>query len=263
MKSLSNKENNYSLHNIENYKKELDSDITLVVNKISELFLDYFKYIIENIKLKKNNFSKFIIIRGLETIIHVFKYILFYTKNIELTYFHCQKSFYFYVEFVGQISDDEKMFLQLTSRDATIYVYKKTIYEINNEIKKNNELISDYTRLKFDIINQYIDIYKLYLSKLIYGDFTNEEHLKITEIIFKKLNDINNKSIINLYKLITEKLYIKIDDNEKFFNIKLNIVKKFIKEPNLFLNYDDKLLNEDFEIKINETPDKFINWFIN
>jgi hypothetical protein len=225
--------------------------------------LDYFKYIIENIKFKKNNFSRFIFTRGLDTLINVFKHILFYTKNIELTYFHCQKSFYFYVEFVGQISDEEKSFLQLSSRDATTYVYKKTIFEINNELKKNNETISDYTRLKIEIIHDYIDIYKSYLYKLINGDFTNNEHLFIIETIFKKLNDVSNKSSIKLFNKLTEILYHKINNNEKFFNIKLHITKKFIKKPDLLLSLNDKFLNEEFDDKLNENCDKFVSWFIN
>ena len=67
MKSFANKEINYSLHNSENYKKELDTEITDVVQKISQLFIDYFKFITENIKLKRSTFSRFIIIRGLDT----------------------------------------------------------------------------------------------------------------------------------------------------------------------------------------------------
>lgn len=263
MKNLSTKENNYSLHNLEHYKKELDNDLTYIVNKISELILEYIKYIIENIKLKKNVFSKFIIIRGLDTIMHVFNYILFYTKNIELTYFHCQKSFYFYVEFVGQISDEEKMFLQLNSRDAANYVYKKTIFEINNEIKKNNESISEKTKLKLDIINKYIEIYKTHIYKLINDDYTNNEHFVIIETIFKKLNLLNDKSYINLYYKITEDLYYKLYNNDIFFNIQLLIVKKFIKTPELFVNYKEKILSEEFEEKITEIPNKFLTWFIN
>ena len=139
MKSISlNKDNNFSLNVSENYKKELECDVSVVSKKYTELIVEYFKFIIENIKLSNLNFAKFIIIRGLDTITNVFLSLLYFTKNIDLTYFHCQKSFYFYVEFVGQISDDEKMFLQLTSRDATTYVYKKTIFDINNELKKKN-----------------------------------------------------------------------------------------------------------------------------
>ena len=133
-----NKDYNYSLQNVENYKKELNSSVNEIIQKYVNLLLEYYKFIIENIKIKNVHFSRFIIIRGADTMINVFLNLLLYTKNIDLTYFQCQKSFYFYVEFVGQISEDEKMFLQLTSRDASTYVYKKTIFEINNELKKKS-----------------------------------------------------------------------------------------------------------------------------
>ena len=59
-----------------------------------------------------------------------------YTKNLELTVHHCKKAFLYYVEFIGQIGDDNHTFLQLNSKDATLFVYKKTIFDINNEYKK-------------------------------------------------------------------------------------------------------------------------------
>jgi hypothetical protein len=262
MKSFATKEINYSLHNIDNYKKELDTEITDVVQKISQLFIDYFKFITENIKLKKSTFSRFIIIRGLDTIINVFNYILLYTKNIDLVYFHCQKAFYFYVEFVGQISEDEKMFLQLTSRDATTYVYKKTIFEITPEIKKNNEEVSDYTRLKLDIINIYIDLYKTLLFKIINDDFTNVKNLENIEFIYKKLNGLTNKSKLKLLNEIVELLFYRIDNSEYFFDVCVLLVKKFTKNQEVINNCLNKFLSDDFNDKLEETYEKFFSWFM-
>jgi hypothetical protein len=263
MKTLSNKEINYSLHNNENFKKELDNEISDVIDKISQLLTDYFKFIIENIKLKKTNFSRFIITRGLDTIINVFNHILFYTKNLDVTYFHCQKAFYFYVEFVGQISEDEKMFLQLSSRDATTYVYKKTIYEISNELKKNNEQISDYTRLKLNIINSYIDIYKTILLKLINNDFTNIEKQNIVVKIYKKLNSLSNKSKIIILNELIEKLYYDISDVDYFFDVCNLLTKKIAKNDEYSNKFSNKFISEEFKVKIKETPDKFGTWFMN
>ena len=59
-----------------------------------------------------------------------------YTKNLDLTVYHCKKAYLFYVEFIGQIGDDNNSYLQLNSKDATLFVYKKTIFEINNEYRK-------------------------------------------------------------------------------------------------------------------------------
>jgi hypothetical protein len=262
MKSFSNKEINYSLHNSENYKKELDTEITDVVQKISQLFIDYFKFITENIKLKRSTFSRFIIIRGLDTIINVFNYILLYTKNVDLVYFHCQKAFYFYVEFVGQISEDEKMFLQLTSRDATTYVYKKTIFEITSDIKKNNEEISDYTRLKLDIINIYMDLYKTFLLRLINDDFTNVKNLENIELIYKKLNGLTNKSNLKHLNQFIEFLYYRIENSEYFFDVCLLLIKKFIKNQEQINNCIEKFLSDDFNDKLADTPEKFVAWFM-
>ena len=164
MKSvIFHKDNNYSLNNIENYRKTLECSLGEVTKKYGDLLIEYSNFISENIKVKNSSFSRFIVIRGLDTITNVFLYILNATKNIDLTYFHCQKSFYFYVEFVGQISDDEKTFLQLTSRDATTYVYKKTVFDINNEFKKQNEVITDEQNKKMDIIKSYVNLYQTYL----------------------------------------------------------------------------------------------------
>jgi hypothetical protein len=262
MKSLANKEINYSLHNSENFKKELDSEISDVVEKISQLFVDYFKFITDNIKLKQTNFSRFIITRGLDTITHVLNYILLYTKNLDVMYFHCQKAFYFYVEFVCQISEDEKMFLQLSSRDASTYVYKKTIFDINIELKKNNEEVSDYTRLKLDIVNIYIELYKTLLLKIINDDFTNAENLEKIELIYKKLNALNNKSKIKLLNDRIEKLYYHIDNCEYFLNICVLLVKKFIKNQDILNNCSNNFLSDNFKDKLEESPDKFIAWFM-
>ena len=264
METLGNKEVNYSLHNNENFKKELDTDISDVTKKLSELFIDYFKFIIEKIKLEKPNILRFTIIRGLDTIINVFNHILFYTKNLDVTYFHCQKAFYFYVEFVSQISGDENTFLQLSSRDVITYVYKQTIFKINYEKMKSNKEMSDDTRLKLDIINSYVDLYKTILLKLINYDLLNNEKLISIKNIYTKLNKLANNSKITLLNELIEKFYYYIDDDIFFFDSCELLIKKIHKNKNL--SYNDcfnKFLSEDFKDKLQKSPDKFISWILN
>lgn len=262
MKTSLNKETNYSLHNSVNFKKELELEISDVIEKVIELFLEYFKFINENIKLKKSDFAKFIIIRGLDTIISVFNFILLYTKNLDVTYFHCQKSYYFYVEFVGQISEDEKMFLQLSSRDATTYVYKKTIFDINLELRKNNEEITDYTKLKLSIINSYIDIYKTLLLKLINENINYEKNLTLIEDIYIKLNNISNKAFIYDFNKIIEKLYYDTENANKLFEICILLIKKITKNTEILNNIHLKFLSEDYKNKLLDSSDKFVSWFV-
>lgn len=263
MKTIANKETSYSLHNPDNFKKELDCEIGEVAEKLSHLFLNYFKFIAENIKLKQTTFSKFIIIRGLDTVVNVFNHILFYTKNIDAAYFHCQKAFYFYVEFVGQISEDEKMFLQLSSKDATTYVYKKTIYEINHEFKKNNETISDYTKLKLNVINSCVDLYKTLLLHLIHNNLKNISCLTKLEDLYTKLNKLHDKSILEKLNQTVDQLYYHVNDVDKFYTIVQLLVKKMMKTPDILEDKSSKFISEELLDKLNESPEKFIAWFIN
>jgi len=181
-----------------------------------------------NIKFTNIKLSRFIIIRGLDTLTNVFLHIFYFTKNIDLTYYHCQKSFNFYVEFVCQITEEEKMFLQLSSRDATTYVYKKTLFEINEQAKvfkinddtqKNKECKEDKKekndkkdedkekeqnpnnfRENFDTIKIYINIYQTYLLKII-----NSKNLILSvNDNFVKL-DASIAQLIQLIKM-TEKI---------------------------------------------------------
>ena len=258
-----NKDNSYSLHNNENFKNESFFDINDAIKKYAELIIEYFKFIMENIKMKNINLLRFIIIRGLDTITNVFLYIIYFTKNVDLTYFHSQKSYYFYVEFVSQISDDEKMFLQLTSRDATTYVYKKTVFDISNELKKINEEVTEEFKLKMNIIKSYINLYQTYLVKIIQTKNIDTNNITYLVKIVEKLNNFTNKSKINILENIVEKLYNKIENIELFFEINNLLIKQFLKTSKVIKFNEEKMNLEDFNEKLNElSPNKFINWFL-
>jgi hypothetical protein len=214
--------------------------------------------------VKNKSFSTFITIRGLDTITNVFNYILYHTKNLDLTYYHCQKSFYFYIEFVGQITEDDKMFLQLTTRDATIYVYKKTIFEINNEYKKINENTSKEFREKIDIIQSYIKLYQTYLLKIIQTN-NSENIIHNIEYLVKlsdKLTNLSKKTKIKSLEKITEIIYYKLENIEKFFEINNLIVKQFLKNPDVIKGVTQKLNTEVFDEKLLENNEKFVSWLL-
>jgi hypothetical protein len=263
-----NKDNNFSLQNLDNYRKNIDNTTSEITEKYYMLITEYFKFITENIKIKKPGFSRFIITRGLDTITNVFNNIFYYTKNIDLTYFHCQKSFYFYVEFVGQISEDEKMFLQLSSRDATTYVYKKTIFEIICEYKKNvdiNENINlNSVNEQLSIINNYINIYKTLVYKIIQNCnlSSKQNNMELFEKMCKKINktNLNSENIILLNNII-DKLYFEIRDVDYFFDIIQEFFKKM--KPIHLKKYEKNIYaTEEIREKLGDTPEKFVCWLL-
>jgi len=244
---------NYSLHNKDNYKSSLTYDITEIMNKYTKLVFEYLLFIIENITTKNKKYNTFIISRGLRTISHVFSVILFYSKNVDMAYYHSQKSFYFYVEFMGQISEEQHSFLQLSSRDASIFVYKKTIFEIPSELKGINETIKSIQTL--DI---YKEIISILFNKLLENIDFNKSIEEKKEYIYESINNIENitKKIMNqqnpILKVEQLNVIYRIIEEMNNYNIPLmkhyksidSFLKKYCKNPTFELQQDyDKIIS--------------------
>jgi hypothetical protein len=217
----------YSLQTNNNYNESINCEVSDIKHKYLFIINDY----LNNIKLNKKENSKFIILRGLETITHVFNMILYFTKNLEITHFYSEKSFYLYIEFINQITDDSNKFLQLCSRDASIYVYKKTIFDINNEYRKNGREECDQ-KMDETIFKNIVEF--TYLIKIImlyvfeYNILFNEKIITIQQILHSLNN--NNK---NLTQEITDIIC-------EMSNIK-NIIKQ---TPETYCDNINKLISK-------------------
>lgn len=270
MTTYLNKTNNFSLQNLDNYKKNIEYELSEILKIYSKLTIDYLKYIVKTILTKKKKNTVFIITRGLYTLTHVFLHIFYYTKNLDISFFHCEKAFYFYVEFVTQISEDDKTFLQLSSRDATNYVYKKTIFEINNEFKRNIGEEPIEIKNTLDTLNIYVNVYKKIIEKMLESNVDLND-LDKPILVIEKINNMLNSSNFNIHQIhiletIVDIIYYKINDIEVFLDIFIRLIKKILKEPTLINKIRNNTDNIDIQIDINEiktNPNKFINLLFN
>ena len=241
VKNVKNVHNNlsdyshYMLHNSSNYKPSIKNSVSEILNKFIEVILEYTRFISEKVAKKNKKYNKFIFERGLKTLIHVFSIIFYYTKNLELSFYHTQKAYYFYIEFIEQISDDNVTFLQLSSKDAILFVYKKTIFELNNDYKKNNKEPSLEEQNILGIINLYINMYKdmvLYIMNHNYENINTSCNLikNISETLNK--NKMNNDQIDCLYEFTTLLYNTKIETVD-FFNLLDEFIKKVISKKKI------------------------------
>jgi hypothetical protein len=244
MKQQTNKSSNspvieYILYSIDNYRPTINCLLQDILTKFLTVVIEYLTIISEKITIKNRQYYLFILERGLETIIHVFSVLFYYTKNLELTVYHSQKAYYFYIEFIEQISDDNITFLQLSSKDAILFVYKKTIYELNNEYKKNLLEPNEDEKMLLNTLDIYIHFYKTIIINTLYNCQTNititnkinmDECYKCMENVTELLIKYNKpkKSQIELVYNFTNMIFDKSIDINVFYDLVLDFVKKLV-----------------------------------
>lgn len=229
--------NEYSLGNFENYKEALSVTIQDILDKLVRVLVDYIVFITEKININNEDYYHFIFERGVSTLLHVFTITLYHTNNLDLAIYHAQKAFYFYIEFIEQIADDNVTFLKLSSKDAVLFVYKRTIFEINNDFRKKTKNISNDENKMYVQLNMYVDFYRKILHNLIkhykceYNldkELINKKCLKIEDIgmiINKlKLKNIQIECINIFYDMLIQN-NIDFDDS---FELILSFAKEIL-----------------------------------
>jgi hypothetical protein len=119
----------------------------------------------KNEKNENNEFGQFVFVRGLDTITHIFIYTILTANNLENAYTNAEKGIYYYIEFMNQMKEHKQMNLSLTTRDAVLYVYKKTIYskDATPFVYSFSEKINT-TQIYNDLSVFYNKLFKLYLE---------------------------------------------------------------------------------------------------
>ena len=260
----------FMLYTISNYKPSIENSISEILKKFICILIEYMRFITEKIIMKNKKYYYFIFERGLETLIHVFSVIFYYTKNLELTFYHTQKACYFYVEFIEQISDDNVTFLQLSSRDAILFVYKKTIFDINNEYKKSIQEPISEDKIILSTINLYTNIYKSIVLFIIkHDDFKYENKTNYINMCSELINETLNKNKINHNIIHLNCLYLfttLLDDKNIEIHIFFKLLDEFIKKIISKKKFDEKIIkNNIYDIEIQNFIDdnklnKIVEW---
>ena len=254
----------YILYNVENYKPLIQNSAQEILTKFTEMIIEYMRLIAEKTNIKNKQYYIFIFERGIETLIHIFSMIFYYTKNLELTFYHSQKAYYFYVEFIEQISDDNITFLQLSSRDALIFVYKKTIFDINNERKKTCPPLTSDEHEIISYTDTYMHIYKKLVSFiLLHKEFKYENKLDYINMCCDKIQNIVvilNKPKIKKNHLLKEECineFVNFLTNKQAeiitIDIFFDILNKFIErlKQKKKINSEKIIINKLYEFNIN------------
>lgn len=247
---------NLEITNVSNYKETIDYDIVDVCKK----YIDLVNYSIilgnENLSITDNLTNKQQLFKGIEIISNVFLQVLMYTRNLEVTLHCCNQGIFYYIEYIHQIQhkDKEFVFVNLTMQDAILYIYKKTIYDINDSyIKKFQATKEDNTILK--TIELFVKYYNNIINLFIYNaEFSKLEFDNIKKYLYEQ-----NGILFGLFD--KNKTLQKYEKNADFYN---NIITEMSNKLEFIYNdigknntYKEMLQNIDKHI--NEILLKYID----
>jgi len=232
----------YVLQNSKNYHNTLENPNTsFYFNKYIDLAHQYLLYSAEHIFIRDKEYSVYVMQKGIEGLLNIYTSLLLYTKNFELSYYHSQKAYYYYIEFISQIGNESHSFLKLNAKDALLFVYRKTIFEVDNEVRKNlqeNEEDHTWHSELYKCCREFSDIIKY---QLLYSDILqqkNDQENKKNEVT----TSIPDEEVITQEK----EMHIILERNHKMMKEIFNH-----KDVLQFLVFDNKLielLSQHFDV---------------
>jgi len=230
------------------------------------------EYLNRGLFVKNNKLFAFYILKGYDMLITIFSIMMYQTKNMDIAFYKCQKASHLYIEYIEQISDEQNIYLNLTSRDALLYVYKQTIFDELDLNKTCDPLDKNSHHMIFESIYAYTGVYKKILEiYLKWMDNNNNklvdnnklvENNKSSHMIIQQIKTLyegvhmHEMSTLEVLDKVLDMFYCSEANIETFFETFKTLLKK-INQPNVLFKIKKKLYTE------NILNNCFINDWIN
>lgn len=191
----------------------------------------YVENIYDNITINTDKRYRFYILsKGLEILSNIMNITIMYTNNIDFAFHYCNKAYYYYIEFISQLDTDNNH-LELNIKDAIIFVYKKTIFEIKEPVSTiNNCNINEDNVRKTETIKKMINIVNSYVKVFKFKDIINQ-NINNTDFIDAQI--VFDKQFLKMINRI-EKTYSNEKELSRSIGILDNIFNSIVKVFNKF-----------------------------
>jgi hypothetical protein len=253
----------------------------VMINSASECFQKYIGIIIEYntrfvnspslVKMYTNNqtFYYYLLDKGVATITHIFKIILFTTKNLKMAEHYGRQSIEYYTEFLVQNSRGEEN-NKIDYNNASKFSYEKTIYKLQKCFKKTalselNEHTAEILCLveeKETYLFKNVDIL-IELHKLLWEQERSLEKVSIHNIL--SLNNNHDQEQVFTYKLTLLLEFMKMSSLHKVYLDCLcgqleNISPAYLPTPEHLIK---KLLSRENKLKLaRDTKEDYVKWLL-
>tara|TARA_B100001057_G_scaffold421369_1_gene442270 strand:+ start:706 stop:1530 length:825 start_codon:yes stop_codon:yes gene_type:complete len=265
----------HALQDISTYQDEMTCTSSEAFAKYGLLVNEYLRLASGSRKCAVADDSRFryVIANGIRTLTHVFRILLLYTRNLDATWYHCQKAAYYYVEFMGQIGADANGFLQLNAKDAALFVYKKSIFEINGERRKEfGSVVGQDDRL--DNIDTLTGVFGRSISEAIGAVPPEAPRGEIADLVHEAVQPLS-RALLNLALVGSEEKYRERLDAVAWFDqatgawgaARTPVLELFVRKIRSYSPTLDRLEARSRSAQHNETtacadPGTYVSWLL-
>ena len=221
---------NCDIQDVNLYNDTLNEQyIVEYVIKYLSVIVSFIEYAYHENNKNKNGYLNFVVHQGIQTMHHIFLNLLMYTKNIELVFSNLKKAYYYYIEFIQQIKKDEHQFLKFSVKDAILFVYKKTINDLNDQFVRQhvcNTYNQNVLNAVEDISIQWNDLV-YFMSKIVRKDSNKKDNCQMFRDLSNRILVLCQSQLTNELKLLNVDL---IETEIKDKVIKCTDVEEVVKE---------------------------------
>jgi len=256
------------------------------VNTMTDYLLHYTSS--EKFK-KKDNDSMYLLQHGFSTLTHIFKITLREKLDINEAIENTKKGIVYYTEFIEQMEENSMNDINISSVNATVFVFKKTIAHITmNDLQpKNGSTIDDTTVKKIKNFEHLLIIHRDMFEILTLDGYNSMIPDKLMEFAFDiyidannndNNNDNNNTEIINKREeRFTEQLSniimfinhfpdhtTELDKCNQYIYRYIQVYVKYYKHLPLTIEHIyQKKIRPDYYVRLHNEPiKKYIKWLI-
>jgi hypothetical protein len=220
--------------------------------------------------LKPANDNVYLLLNGLDTLTHVFRFLMFYTSDIESVVANTRQAILYYTQFIDQLDENIMYDLNLSSNSASLFVYKKTIWGLHKQ--EENYPVQEHQTM-IDNVNQLILIYRSIVDLFIPKPVLSGLALVSAPLLPAPLVPI--ESIVNKTTDIANALYTTEADTKSRYEQLVNVnffiknIKRYdciylllTKYKHFHITYEHMLSKKADMDRFNDWPvNKVMKWF--
>lgn len=224
----------YSLNDNDSYYLELNTPQKDILKNYMQEVHNYTLAMTKN-KEYKTTYYKYIFVKGIEVISHIFMIILYYTKNVKVSSYYIENITSQYSDLLGHLLKPSIANTNFSCKEASLLLLKNSIYKIM--LDKQKQTI--YTEIESKILNDvryFVDIF----NSVLYEIIESNPH-QFTGKIMKFISNMSN-----LHFMDVDLIYVLSLINENKLDYEKSIKLCDILKVNNWITKNDIDKNVDF-----------------